>query len=59
MKSSNNFINTIGKYPLSIIFYAAIFKASWVALITGHLQTTDQRKLSKSLVSEATRYVPD
>ena len=36
MQSSNNFINTI-------VFCVVIFKFSIVTLITGHLQTTEQR----------------
>ena len=59
MLSSNNFINTIWKYPISLVLCVAIFKVSRVTLITGHLQTTDQRNLSKIWVSKATRHVPD
>ena len=55
-------MNTIGKYPISLVFCEQellFFKVSRVPFITGHLQTTDGRNLSKSWVSKATRHVPD
>ena len=57
--SSNNFINTIGKYPIGLVFFVGIFNVIRVALITGPLQTTDLRNLRKTWVSYAPRHVSD
>ena len=53
MLRSNNFIDTIGKYPIGLSFFVGIFSVIRVILITGLLQTTDQRKLRKTWVSKA------
>ena len=59
MYSSNNFINTIGKYYIGLVFFAGIFNGIRVTLITGHLQMNDQRKLRKTWVSKAPGHVSD
>ena len=59
MLSSNNFINTIGKYPIGLVFFVGIFNGIRVILITGLLQTTDQKKLRKTWVSKAPGHVCD
>ena len=47
MYSSNNCIDTIGKYPISLVFCVAIFKVSRVKLMYKPLQTTDKENLVK------------
>ena len=46
MLSSNNFINTIGKYSIGLVYFAGFFYVIREILITCLLQTTDQRKLT-------------
>ena len=53
MLSSNNCINTIGKYPIGLVIFVGIFNVIRETLITCLLQTTDQRKLRKKWVSKA------
>ena len=43
----------------SCILCTSIFNVCGVALITGHLQKIDRRKLNKTWVSKALRHVPD
>ena len=42
-------VATKGKYHISHVFCVVIFKVSRVTLITGHLQTTGQRKLNRNM----------
>ena len=53
MLSSNNCIDTIGNYPISLVFFVGIFNVIRETLITCLLQTTDRRKLRKTWVSKA------
>ena len=47
MSSSNNSINTIGKFPIGLVFFVGMFTVNRVTSITDLLQTTDQRNLEK------------
>ena len=44
---------------LSLVFCVALFNASSVTLVTGHLLTTDRRKLNETWGFKALRHVSD
>ena len=44
MWGSNNFINSIGKYPIGLGFFVGMFNVIRVSLIISLLQKTDQKK---------------
>ena len=45
------------KCDISLVVCVGLFKIIRVTLVTGHLQTADQRKLRKTRISKAQRHV--